>query len=243
MGMTSKIALTVASSAVGALMLAGGSFAMFSDQVGPQMKQFTAGTVKISPSESCPLGYVNLSNLEPGDTQTGTITLANTGSLDEWVGLDTLLSHSGTAPDIFSGTTPLAISYDVQIFQSGSNSPMTGSEYSGASDYQTQDKNVNWFATGSTSTFNLASEGTVQTDTFFLPSGYSATVTYTISFPSGAGNSYQGATGMVSMGAASVQASNNIDFSSGVGVAPNTYPTTMTFPSAMSVSSPPSAQS
>lgn len=233
MGFNKKIALTVASSAVGALMLAGGSFAMFTAATPTAMSTFAAGTVDITPNVPCNLGSSDFSNLEPGDAGSGTIDLKNSGSLDEWVNLNTELSHSGSNPDIFSGYTgddyPLSVNYTVQI-ENSSGTPYTTAQYSG--DSQTNNSPVNFFASGSSDQVTLGDEGSVQSDTLFLPAGDTAVISYTWSFPLAAGNDYQNASGTVTMGATAVQASNNIN-SGATG--PNVTPSsTLSTPSAQS---------
>ncbi len=221
MGLTSKVALTMAASAVGALMIAGGSFAMFTASAGPNQQTFAAGTVKIAETNGlCWTGQTAFSNLEPGDSGQGTVTFQNTGSLDEWVSLESLLK--GGAPDIFgtfaNDNNPLGITYTVQLLDA-KGQPISGTQFAG--NYQTNKMPVNYFATGSSSTGSLA-EGPVQTNTFYLPAGDSAKVTYNWNFPLAAGNDYQTASGTMTINADAIQASNNIN-SDGSG--PNTAPT------------------
>ena len=229
MGLTSKVALTMAASAVGALMIAGGSFAMFNASAGPNSQTFAAGTVKIADIKGlCWSGVQDFANLEPGDNGTASVTFKNTGSLDEWVSLESLLQGSTTAgtADIF-GTTyandnnPLGISYTVQLLDSSGNT-ITNAQFGG--DGQTNNEAVNFFANKSASSGTLA-EGPVQSGTFFLPAGDSAKVTYNWSFPTTAGNDYQGATGTMTINADAIQASNNIAFANSVGTGPDTPPT------------------
>ncbi len=221
MGLTSKVALTMAASAVGALMIAGGSFAMFTASAGPNQQTFAAGTVKLAETNGlCWTGQTAFKNLEPGDSGQGTVTFQNTGTLDEWVSLESLLQ--GGTPDIFGTFTndnnPLGVSYTIQLLDS-QGQPISGSQYAGS--YQTNNKPVNYMASGSSSTGSLA-EGPVQANTFYLPAGDSAKVTYNWNFPLNAGNDYQGASGTLFLNADAIQASNNIN-SDGTG--PNTAPT------------------
>ncbi len=232
MGLTSKVALTMAASAVGALMIAGGSFAMFTASSSPahQPVTFAAGTVKLDNTQGlCWTGDIPFNNLEPGDTGTGALTFKNTGTLDEWVSLENLIQgpaqstiNGAPSPDIFAtypnDNNPLGITYTVQLLDS-QGQPISGTQFAG--NYQTNNKPVNYFSSGSSSTGSLA-EGPVQTNTFYLPVGDSAKVTYTWNFPLSAMNDYQNASGTLSINADAIQASNNIN-SDGTG--PNTPPT------------------
>ena len=190
MAIASKVALAMASSAVGAAMLAGGSFAWFSSTASSTNNQFTAGTVEVGMNATGNIfsTAAHFNNLAPGDSSTnaGTFTITTTNasnvssSLGEWVGIQNIETGA-----LFSGSTPLAISYTVQVY---SGTSTVGSPIQG--------------------TVSSASSDTYQTP-FLLTPGETAQVSYSYSFPTTAGNSYQGATGSDTVNVQAVQARNN----------------------------------
>lgn len=92
MGLKTKIAMAMGTSAAGAAMLVGGSFAFFTASAQTNSNTFTAGTVSLNVDQSWSdksSNGVNISNLAPGDTATVSFNVKNTGSLAEWVALET----------------------------------------------------------------------------------------------------------------------------------------------------------
>ena len=122
MGLTTKLAMAMVTSAAGAAMIAGGSFALFTGSATNNSNTFTAGTVAIADYTGGPVAstmeYFN--NLAPGDTNTKNVTIKNTGNLDAWVNVDVAATQKTAAGTLFSGATPLLLSYGVD----GTNKPI-----------------------------------------------------------------------------------------------------------------------
>jgi spore coat-associated protein N len=124
MGLKTKLAMAVATSAAGAAMIAGGSFALFTSSATNSGNTFTAGTVVLSDitNGSVTSQAVNFSNLAPGDNGTVTMTVKNNGTLDEWVKIDgTATAASESAGGLFGGSNPLTLtpSADVVLLHPG----------------------------------------------------------------------------------------------------------------------------
>ncbi|MDY0393709.1 TasA family protein [Virgibacillus halophilus] len=78
MGLKKKIGMGLATATLGASLIAGGSFAYFSDQAESQ-STFTAGTLDLSMN---PEVIVDLDGLKPGDRIVRDFELSNSGNLD-----------------------------------------------------------------------------------------------------------------------------------------------------------------
>ncbi|MDQ0188943.1 hypothetical protein JI721_02315 [Alicyclobacillus cycloheptanicus] len=88
MGLKTKVAMAMGTSAAGAAMVIGGTFALFTASASTTSDAFTAGTLKLNTSGQFFAGALNVNNLAPGDSIQGTFNITNTGSLTEWVGLE-----------------------------------------------------------------------------------------------------------------------------------------------------------
>lgn len=78
------------------LVVSAATFALFSATTTNTNNTFTAGTVTLgTPSTT----LVNVTNIAPGDSGSGTYSVEYTGSLDAWLGLDTALSGDLTSCD------------------------------------------------------------------------------------------------------------------------------------------------
>ncbi len=202
MGLKTKLAMALISSAAGAAMIAGGSFALFSDTTTNSGNTFTAGTVTITDNTAAGAifnGDALVGNLAPGDSgSTGSLSVTNSGTLDEWVGLKTTFSAVADSHNIFSDLStvngnaagsdnhPLNISYSVVV------KDPAGTQVGATIDH----------------TVAVGGESTDQTP-FSLPSGDTATITYSYTFDKAAGNDYQGAKGQVNVEVDAVQSRNN----------------------------------
>ena len=82
MGLKKKLGLGVASMALGAALVGGGTFAYFNDTEASNGNTFAAGTIDLKPELSSG-SYFNITNMKPGDTfNTGSQNLKNAGTLD-----------------------------------------------------------------------------------------------------------------------------------------------------------------
>jgi spore coat-associated protein N len=110
MNIKKQLGMALATTALGATLLAGGSLALFSSTAANEGNTFTAGTVVIN---SLPTGAVfatstNIGNMAPGDQDNKVLTVTNNGTLDAWV----KISDIATSGDLFVGVTPLAVTFD-----------------------------------------------------------------------------------------------------------------------------------
>lgn len=117
-GLKTKLALTMATTALGATLLAGGSFALFTSSTTNAGNTFTAGKVSITDTTggAAYASTLHFSNLAPGDAENATITVKNDGNLDEWVKIADITTGPNTAapantPNIFGGGNPLALTF------------------------------------------------------------------------------------------------------------------------------------
>lgn len=87
MNLKKKITMALASTALGAALVGGGTFALFTDSAANEGNTFSAGTVVIEDvTDGAALSTSSfISNLAPGDGETATLTVANEGTLDAWV--------------------------------------------------------------------------------------------------------------------------------------------------------------
>lgn len=81
-GLKTKLGLALASTALGATLVAGGSFAYFTSQAESTSNEFQAGTLTIALNAATPWsGNFNINNWAPGDSAEQEVTIRNTGSL------------------------------------------------------------------------------------------------------------------------------------------------------------------
>lgn len=91
MSIKKKLGMGVATAALGISIIAGGTYAYFSDQVVTQ-NTFASGTLDLSIN---PEAIINIDNIKPGDTMLREFTLTNEGSLKiKTVDLETSYSVS-----------------------------------------------------------------------------------------------------------------------------------------------------
>ena len=225
MGLISNLAKFATLSALGAFMIGGATYALFTSSTPTIAKAFDAGTVKIDePFGFHWCGETHFKNLEPGDHGVGSIFFKNTVSLDEWVSLNTLLK--GGSKDIFASflndNHPLRIGYTVQLINQF-GLPIYQEKALG--DYQTDYKPVLYFVNGCGCS-RLTESKNPQSSVFFLPTKDAALVTFIWRFPLAAANDYQGASGTLTLNAQAIQASNNIVYKQGMGISPLVPPST-----------------
>ncbi|KUO96048.1 TasA family protein [Ferroacidibacillus organovorans] len=179
MAIASKVALAMASSAVGAAMLAGGSFALFTSNATNTGNTFAAGTVIVDATNGGQPAFTstsyNFQNMAPGDSGTVNLTVKNTGTLSEWVVIPS--SGIATSGAIFASSGTNSVTET-----SANNMPLV------------LKPNANMTA---------GSSG------YLLAPGSSTTIAINYSLPLDANNFYQGQTGTATITVEAVQARNN----------------------------------
>lgn len=212
MGIKTKLGMAMATSAAGVAMIAGGSYAVFTANDSTSTTTFTAGTLTITANQGQPWQLANtwddgtsdtqlwkVSNLAPGDVQTETVTVKNTGSLNEWVQIQTNTSGDLFGLDSNHATYGYIVIADNQNQIVGGYGGMPMTDYNGALNGAMQPSN--W------GDWNNGQNG--QSKPFELDSGQTATIIYAVTLPYQAGNNYQGVSGTFSTTVNAVQHAHN----------------------------------
>jgi spore coat-associated protein N len=230
MGLKTKIGMAMATSAAGAAMVVGGSFALFSDYGYTDSGAFTTGTLKVTtPTGMQAVGTVDVGNMAPGDSATQSFVVTNSGTLAEWLAFETAAergTHTASIWDSFSNSVDQDAGNSIATFhglpdQTGSQSGgLTGVFDSG--DFTTDNHPATYGYTAYLNDGNppsasnlLAQETNLSGNDFnydhpfMLKPGQSATVTYSVSLPLAAHNDYQNADGKLRVEVDAVQVENN----------------------------------
>ncbi|MBM7654816.1 TasA family protein [Neobacillus cucumis] len=151
MGIKQKFGGAVLTSVLGAALIGGGTFALFSSTTSNAGNTFTAGLLKVDDVTGGAVlkDSVNIGNLAPGDKDTKELTIKNTGNLDAWVKIDSYSTDAddivnNNIGDIFEGTNSVKLTFDsapilipageTHSFKIGYNFPSSaGNEYQGKS--------------------------------------------------------------------------------------------------------------
>lgn len=107
MSLKKKISGAVVATALGAALIGGGSYALFSDTAVNAGNTFTTGGVTIEDVTNNPAIKATLyyANLAPGDSETYQVKIKNTDTLDAWVKVSEV-TKTGV---LFSGANQLVI--------------------------------------------------------------------------------------------------------------------------------------
>lgn len=151
MSIKKKLGGAILTTALGATLIGGGTFALFHSTAENTGNTFTAGTLKISDVTGGAVfkDSVNIGNLVPGDKDQKTLTIQNDGNLDAWVKIDAVTTDADNIAnnnigDLFEGANKVQISYDTASVLIPANSTYTfntkfefpkvaGDEYQGKS--------------------------------------------------------------------------------------------------------------
>ncbi|WP_066315650.1 TasA family protein [Bacillus sp. FJAT-29814] len=118
MSLKKKMGAALFTTAMGAALIGGGTFALFTNEATNAGNTFTAGKVIISDATGgAALSTTSfISNLAPGDTENATVTVKNDGNLDAWVKIEGVttnkddIANNGVG-DLFEGANPLQITH------------------------------------------------------------------------------------------------------------------------------------
>ncbi|MCR4435351.1 MAG: TasA family protein [Clostridiales bacterium] len=80
--MKKRLMMALAFTVIGAMLIAGGTFALFTATVSNGGNTFTSGTVVITQDKAQGQIFANIANIAPGDRGSGTITVRNEGTLE-----------------------------------------------------------------------------------------------------------------------------------------------------------------
>jgi|SRR5690606_14191128 len=112
MSIKKKIGGAIMATALGAALIGGGSYALFTAEAVNSGNTFTTGGVTIEDVTGGPAIEATLyyANLAPGDSEEYTVTIKNTDTLDAWV----KVSDYTKTGALFEGATPLVIPANTQ---------------------------------------------------------------------------------------------------------------------------------
>jgi spore coat-associated protein N len=140
MGIKKQLAGAVLAAGVGIAAISGGTFALFTANASNSGNTFTAGTITIADATGGAAFATSqhIGNLAPGDSDSKTLTINNTGSLHAWVKIDSATKTG----DLFGGANPVSVTYDTApvlipaggsyTFNVGYSFPLAaGNEYQG----------------------------------------------------------------------------------------------------------------
>jgi spore coat-associated protein N len=236
MGLKTKIGMAMATSAAGAAMVVGGSFALFSSYADTTSNSFVAGKLAVTAgamTEKYDAGSAHINNLAPGDTAQQSFVISNPAgpsTLAEWVALEVSTATGSTPHSIWED---FASSVDNNAGSNGNYhglSDQAASHSGGGGIYNTADggdftsdnHHATWGYTVYLNDNNNVPTSTVLTTVtnksgndwtynhpFQLQPGKTATVVMAVTLPLAAHNDYQGLDGKLSAEVDAVQSRNN----------------------------------
>jgi len=112
--MKKQMGITLAIVALGAMLIGGGTFALFTDTATNAGNTFTAGTLVLEDvtDGTAVSQTVYFDNLAPGDSEPFFVTVRNNGTLDAWVKIDKDKTNESMVGELFAGDYPLEIGFD-----------------------------------------------------------------------------------------------------------------------------------
>jgi predicted ribosomally synthesized peptide with SipW-like signal peptide len=82
MSLKKKMGAALATTALGAALIGGGTFAIFTSSASNSGNTFAAGTLSVNLDKPDGTKYFNISNIAPGDSGSSTVKVSNSGSLE-----------------------------------------------------------------------------------------------------------------------------------------------------------------
>ncbi|QFT90559.1 Camelysin metallo-endopeptidase [Bacillus sp. THAF10] len=115
MSIKKKIGGAVLATALGAALISGGSYALFTDTAENTGNTFTTGGVTIEDIGSTLKSTHFFDDLAPGDAESWTVTIENKNNLDAWVKVVDGAEAYDMTGDLFKGEHGLEISENTQV--------------------------------------------------------------------------------------------------------------------------------
>lgn len=138
MSLKKKMGAAMLTTAMGAALIGGGTFALFTADATNAGNTVTTGTLTLQDiTNGNGSAAFTVTNMAPGDNGNATVKIKNTGSLDAWVAIDSAADTGDLAPvlDVTTPTAPVIIkageSADFTVNYSLQRS--AGNEYQGKS--------------------------------------------------------------------------------------------------------------
>ncbi|GHH98290.1 TasA family protein [Neobacillus kokaensis] len=126
MSIKKKIGGALLGTALGAALVGGGTFALFTSSATNEGNTATTGTMTISDiTGGDGKAAFTVTNMAPGDSGKGTVTIKNNGTLDAWVAIESATDTGDLAPALnvtansapvlipAKGTTTFDVNYDL----------------------------------------------------------------------------------------------------------------------------------
>lgn len=115
MSIKKKVSGAILATALGATLIGGGSYALFTAEAVNTGNTFTTGGVTIENVSSSFSATKYFENLAPGDSEEWTVTIKNKDTLDAWV----QVPEDGYVKtgDLFGGNHPLSIDVNNEVFR------------------------------------------------------------------------------------------------------------------------------
>jgi spore coat-associated protein N len=110
-GFKRKMIMALATTAMGASLIAGGSYALFTDEDVNAGNTFSTGKLSINANKEG-TGHINITKIAPGDTGKYTFIVQNDGDYDVWVKADSVVDKLG---GLFDGNKPLKVNLPSDI--------------------------------------------------------------------------------------------------------------------------------
>ncbi|WP_409270386.1 TasA family protein [Neobacillus sp. SCS-31] len=112
MGIKKQLAGTVLAAGIGIAAISGGTFALFTANATNTGNTIATGTVSlVDDTGGSVFKSISVNNIAPGDTGTGSITVRNDGTLDEWVKIE---SVTGSGP-LFTGANKATVTGSADV--------------------------------------------------------------------------------------------------------------------------------
>ncbi len=112
MSLKKKMGAAMATAAMGAALIGGGTFALFTSAATNDGNTAATGTLTIADiTGGNGSAAFTVTNMAPGDNGTGTVTIKNNGTLNAWVAIDSAADTGDLAPalNVTASTTPVII--------------------------------------------------------------------------------------------------------------------------------------
>jgi spore coat-associated protein N len=112
MSLKKKMGAALVTTAFGAALIGGGTFALFTSSATNDGNTAATGTLSITDiTNGDGSAAFTVTNMAPGDNGTATVTIQNNGSLDAWVAVDSATDTGDLAPalNVTASTTPVII--------------------------------------------------------------------------------------------------------------------------------------
>lgn len=117
MGIKKRLSGAVLAAGIGVAAISGGTFALFTSSATNSANSFAAGDLElidVTGGGATATKAITVTNMAPGDSGTGTVSVKNDGSLDAWVKINQTASAASQTGSLF-GNGGLSVTYDSDV--------------------------------------------------------------------------------------------------------------------------------